>query len=194
MIQIMKKISAFFTPRRCLWIVCAVAVASTAYIALGLHGQNEGDVAWYQWMIHDWAAGNLPYLTHPVEYPPYALGVFALPWLLGDANYLLNFMLLALAIDIAIKALLLYAGRRECKGRRAYLPLFLYSVTVPFISYFYLQRFDLWPALIALLAVLVFSGRRYILSGFMLAVGIGDDQAEARQAFVEKREPKFTGR
>ena len=28
----------------------------------------------------------------------------------------------------------------------------------------------------------------------LLAVGIGDDQLEARQAFLEKRDPKFTGR
>ena len=51
-------------------VAVGIAIISTLILALGLGAGNEGDVAWYQWMIHDWMAGHLPYVTHPVEYPP----------------------------------------------------------------------------------------------------------------------------
>lgn len=154
-------------------IALLAAVASTVYIGFGLVAPNQGDIAWYQWIIHDWAAGKLPYLMHPVEYPPYALIIFLIPWWLGDASYLFHFLVLACALDIGIKALLLYAAWRNRGSPRAYLPLIFYSLAVPLISYFYLQRFDLWPAAVALAALILFSRKKYLFSGVLLSVATG---------------------
>lgn len=153
-----------------------VVILSSLFVAQGLVAENQGDIAWYQWIVHDWVVGNVPYIGHTVEYPPYALIIFFLPWLLGDANYLLNFMVLALLVDIAIKIILFYIAGREqgsIVNVRSYLPLLLYSITVPFISYFYLQRFDLWPALLSVLALWFFIRNRYDVAGFFLALSIG---------------------
>ncbi len=159
--------------RKIVAISIIIAVISTLYIALGLSGQNQGDIAWYQWMIHDWVSGKLPYIDHVVEYPPYALGIFFLPWLMGDSGYLINFMILAVGLDIIIKVILFVMGYKSENQKRAYLPLILYSVTVPFITYFYLQRFDLWPAMLSLVSIWLFWQKKYFWAGVVLSVGIG---------------------
>ena len=154
-------------------IALSIALASTIILALGLSGDNQGDVAWYQWMISDWLGGKLPYLGHVVEYPPYALGLFYLPWLLGAKFYLFNFMILALVADVMIKVILFVIAGRSKENPRAYWPLAFYSVAVVFISYLYLQRFDVWPALLVLMAIWLFWKNKFMLSGIFLAVAIG---------------------
>ncbi|HZT21452.1 MAG TPA: glycosyltransferase family 87 protein [Verrucomicrobiae bacterium] len=56
---------------------------------------------------------------------------------------------------------------------KALLPLLFYSAAVPFLRYFLLQRYDLFPALICLLGIWLLGSRRYFLCGLALAVGIG---------------------
>ncbi len=163
---------SIWTPRAVLFL----AVLSTVFIAWGLQSANEGDVAWYQWMIHDWAAGHLPYVTHPVEYPPYALGIFLLPWLMGDHGYLINFMLLALGLEVGSKFLLGWHSLRVQRfpgDLKSWLPLVLFSGGELFLSYFLLQRYDIWPAVLTLIAVLLAYHGRWWGAGIFLALGIG---------------------
>ena len=49
----------------------------------------------------------------------------------------------------------------------------LYCAAVPFIHFFFLQRYDLWPALISLLAIWLFSSERFVASGLAVSIGIG---------------------
>ncbi len=72
-----------------------------------------------------------------------------------------------------IKLLLLGIGFRQSKTWRALLPVLLYGAAVLFLHFFILQRYDLWPALISLLAVWLFSSKRYLAGGLVMAIGIG---------------------
>jgi len=53
------------------------------------------------------------------------------------------------------------------------LPLLFYSLSVPFIRYFYFERYDIWPALVCLVAILLFCSGRHAWSGFATALGAG---------------------
>ena len=158
-------------------VALLLAVVATFVLALGLQAPNEGDVAWYQWMIHDWAAGHLPYLSHPVEYPPYALGIFLLPWLMGDGGYLINFMILALGLDVLVKLFLGWPRYRALylaeQSWRAWLPLVLYSLAELFLGYFMLQRYDIWPMLLSVAGLFLAYRKRWFVAGLLLALGIG---------------------
>ncbi|NNM55003.1 MAG: hypothetical protein HKM05_09805 [Spirochaetales bacterium] len=158
-------------------VAILLAIVSTFVLALGLQAPNEGDVAWYQWMIHDWAAGHLPYLSHPVEYPPYALGIFLLPWLMGDSGYLINFMILALGLDVLVKLFLGWPRYRALyldeQSWRAWVPLILYSLAELFLGYFMLQRYDIWPMLLSVAGLFLAYQKRWFVAGLLLALGIG---------------------
>ena len=84
-----------------------------------------------------------------------------------------GFMLVGMLVDTLIKGLLFLVGFRFLKALRSLLPLACYAAAVPFIHFFYLTRYDLWPALISLAGLLFFCSQRYSLSGLMVAVGIG---------------------
>ena len=152
-------------------LASVTAILSTLYLQQGLFDPNQGDVGLYEWFVRHVTVGGTPYKDFIVEYPPYALLVFALPWLMGSFDYLLYFMTLVLVLDLGIKLILYVIGRKET-GPRAFLPLFLYSVTVPFLYFFILQRFDLWPALFSLVGILLFSRKYFALSGAVLAVAV----------------------
>lgn len=138
-----------------------------------LNAEMRGDVVVFQGIANDFFQGTLPYRDRVVEYPPYAIPIFLLPRLLGDDNYLDGFLSLALIADWLIKLSLFAIGLRQSRTARALLPLLLYCAAVPFIHFFFLQRYDLWPALISLLAIWLFSSKRFAASGLAVSIGIG---------------------
>ena len=137
------------------------------------NSEMRGDVVVFQGIANDLVHGTLPYRDRVVEYPPYAIPIFLLPRLFGEGNYLDGFLTLAFIADWLIKISLFAMGLRQSKTARALLPLLLYCVAVPCIHFFLLQRYDLWPALVCLLAVWLFGSGRYTASGLAIAVGIG---------------------
>lgn len=162
--------------RSIIFFVCLAVFLSSFVLVVTFSGYSQGDPAEYQWAINNWSAGKLPYRDHMVEYPPYALGIFALPEIFGDSNYLLGFEFLALLVDTAIKVVLLMIGIRMWRASRSvrsFLPIFLYSSAILPLAFFYLQRFDIWPAFICICALWLFSSKKYAWSGLMLAIGIG---------------------
>jgi hypothetical protein len=111
-------------------------------------------------------AGALPYGDEELEYPPFAIPVIAAPALAGETldSYNTAFELQMLAVDLAIVLLLALAlpgGRRE-----VWSALGVYTLGVLALSGIELGdsdideaplalgRFDLWPALLVLAAVL----------------------------------------
>lgn len=127
-----------------------------------LNAEMRGDVVVFHSIANDLFQGTLPYRDRVVEYPPYAIPVFLLPRLFGEDNYLDGFLSLAFIADWLIKLSLFAIGLRQSKTARALLPLLLYCASVPFIHFFFLQRYDLWPALTSLLAIWLFSSQRYL--------------------------------
>jgi hypothetical protein len=162
-----------FVARHRFAIAYGVMVVSFLFLFPARNATMQGDVRLYQGVANDLFEGKLPYRDRVVEYPPYGLPIFILPRLFGDANYLEAFMGLALVADWSVKLLLFGFGLRFLNGARSLLPLLLYCATVPFMRYFFLQRYDVFPALICLAAVWLFCSRRFALSGLAIAAGVG---------------------
>jgi Glycosyltransferase family 87 len=134
---------------------------------------KQGDVDLYEKDADALLRGEMPYRDTVVEYPPYAVPIFLLPRAFGTDNYLDGFRLLAALCDMLIRGGLFWVGIKHAKSLRALLPLICYCAGAPFLRFFFFQRFDLWPALICLVAVLLFSAGKAGWSGLAIAIGIG---------------------
>lgn len=136
------------------------------------HG-NVGDIPLYRQVADSVLDGQMPYRDQPLEYPPYVLPLFLLPDLGERTLYVETFRILAGMADLVIKFLLFTSGLRLSAGLRGLAPLCLYSVATSFIAALYLERYDVWPAVICLGAVYLFHAGRYVWSGTLIALGIG---------------------
>jgi len=154
-------------------VISAILLVSGLPLFSVIDDMVQHDVVLYRTVASDLARGIMPYRDRVLEYPPYAIPVFALPYLAGEAHYAESFKLCAIIADTVVKCLLLGFGLRENKGIRSLIPLALYALAVPFMRYFYLQRYDVFPALISVASIWLFARGRYCWSGVTLAVGIG---------------------
>jgi hypothetical protein len=152
---------------------CATIILSTLPLLASLNARSQGDIKLYHSDADAIVGGQLAYRDILIEYPPYAIAVFLLPRLLASDNYTGVFMLLVLLCDFLLKGLLLLIGWSHTKSLRGLNPLFCYCAAVPWIRYFYLQRFDVWPALTTIVALWLFSIEKPGWSGCAMAVGIG---------------------
>jgi hypothetical protein len=154
-------------------IAFAMMAISSCLLIPALKDKIQGDTALYSGLAEDIGAGVIPYRDSVVEYPPYAIPIFILPRQFGVENYLETFMALALIADWAIKLGLFRMGLRYSEGNRAFLPLFIYCAGVPFLRYFFLQRYDIFPTLVCVGGIALFLSRSFGLAGFAMAIGIG---------------------
>lgn len=109
----------------------------------------------------------------PFEYPPYALLWFLVPPAEEPRSFQVVFNLEMLALDLAIKGMLLLEGHRQGRGLRALLPFAVWTVSGWLQEYVFLRRFDLAPAAMTVGAALLMLRGRFLLSGVLLAVGMG---------------------
>jgi hypothetical protein len=150
-----------------------VITISSLFLIPSFNAGVEGDLVLYKSVANDLFNGRLPYRDQVFGYPPYAIPIFALPRIFGNDHYFLIFIGMAFLADWTIKMLLLIIGLQHSTTARGLLPVLCYSLAVPFIHFFYLQRYDVWPALICLAAVWLFSSGRHFLCGLAIAAGIG---------------------
>lgn len=150
----------------------AIMLSSLALLP-SLDGFIHGDVKLYQSVVGDLLSGTLPYRDRTFEYPPYILPVLLFPQLFGEAQYPAAFMILLLVVNYMIMLLLLRITIRGSEPLRSLLSLATYCVAIPFLRFFLLQRYDLWPALISLVGIWMLCSERYVLSGLFIAAGIG---------------------
>jgi hypothetical protein len=151
-------------------------MAVSFFILLLLHplrAKMGGDVGLYDQIATDVLDAKLPYRDRPFEYPPYVIPLFLIPRIFGQERFLIAFPIFALLADFIIKLTLFVSGTRQSKGLRGLAPLLLYCVAVPSLASWYLQRYDVWPALICLAGILWFCRGSYALSGAAIAIGIG---------------------
>ena len=150
-----------------------IMILSTLFLIPALNAGMQGDVNLYQSVANDLFAGKMPYRDRVVEYPPYAIPIFLLPRIFGEGNYLAGFVILALLADWGVKLLLFAVGSGKSDSTRSLLPLILYCAATPFLRFFLLQRYDIFPALLCLFAVWAFCSGKPALCGFAIALGIG---------------------
>lgn len=150
-----------------------IVVLSWLPLLASFDGGKQGDVRIYEEDANSLIQGRMPYRDTLVEYPPYALPFLMLPRAFGSGDYLDGFMMLAVLCDLLIRGGLFWAGMRSTKSLRSLLPVISYCAAVPFLRFFFLQRFDLWPALICVAAFWLFCADKPGWSGLALAIGIG---------------------
>jgi hypothetical protein len=146
-----------------------IVVLTWLPLLASLDGYEQGDIRIYKRDADSLIQGRMPYRDTLVEYPPYAIPIFLLPRVFGNGNYLDGFMMLAVLCDILIRGGLYWAGVRHAKPLRSLLPLIYYCAAVPFLRFFFLQRFDLWPALICVVALMLFCAGKPGCSGLAIA-------------------------
>ena len=78
-----------------------------------------------------------------------------------------------LAVDIAIKGLLVALALRRPQNRLWMAPALLYTLVTTANHTILLQRFDLVPAAIGMGAILAFGRGRHALAGLLVALGVG---------------------
>jgi uncharacterized membrane protein len=130
-----------------------------------------GDVYYYREIGRRIAHGQIPYHDFYLEYPPGAVPVFALPSLLSQSHYFLIFKLLmtacAVAAAVAGIALLERIGTSSSTVWRAALVLGLSPLA---LGPLFLNRYDLWPAVLVAVSLLALIADRPRLAFALLAV------------------------
>lgn len=147
--------------------------AATLPLTLSFFNTIEGDIRGYFLVMDDWRTGNLPYRDHVFEYPPYAFLLLAFPALGHSFESFRSLFLIELfAIDVAVKVLLLRAGRAAKTGLRAWVPFLVFSACTVAQEYLYLKRLDLGASALVAFAAVALCSRRFGWAGFFLALAI----------------------
>jgi hypothetical protein len=147
--------------------------ANSLFFISSFEAPIQKDVALYKTVSHDVMIGKMPYRDRVLEYPPYSLGIFLPPAFFGQQNYESLFMTEMFLADVLLKYLLFLLPLRHSSSPKALIPLLCYCVSTPFIHAFYLQRYDIVPALISVAIVGSVCDARFMAAGVFIAVGIG---------------------
>lgn len=140
-----------------------------------IQSSAQSDVSVYYAAITDLSGRYVPYRDWVFEYPPYVFLFFIYPALFyGIEAFTLMFGFQVLLADICIKVYLLRQAEIASSGFRSLVAFVLFSVAVGMNSDFYLQRYDVFPAILTLIGAVSFIEGRYGGSGlaFSLAAGV----------------------
>lgn len=140
-------------------------------------GTDVADLVLYYESALKLLQGKLPYSDFPLEYPPLALLPMTLPQLvnfgqvLGFRGYVCLFWL-ENAIFTTLIALLLLQVRRYWQPKQRLWVLKAYIILVTVITPLLPWRFDLFPALLTLLALVFILFERPTIAGIWLGLAI----------------------
>ncbi len=126
------------------------------------------DVTQYHGWAHVLSSGHFPIGDPTWQYPPDAGLIF---WLGAHltASPLVGFMALALAADVSIFCLLLRSGTRAATGATGLQAAWFYAIGGLAIGPVLLTRFDVFPTLLAVLALLALA--KPVRSGVFMGIG-----------------------
>lgn len=147
-------------------LACLVAVGGL------MTSSHAGDVGHYQTFGARLQDGLYPYgRGFYLEYPPFALPVFALPQFVAATDYLFVFKLVMLLCGLAA-LWLAYAVSARVYGARgnAAVVLAVPALAPVLLGPTYLNRFDPWPAALTAAALALFVIDRSTLGSFVLAL------------------------
>jgi uncharacterized membrane protein len=144
----------------------AVVFLLTAAVPRGGLASSEGfgDHQLYRSFAERITNGDLPYRDFFVEYPPGALPVFVAPAAAGSHYPFAFKLLMALCGAAAVALLALTLVRLGVTGRRLWLGVAAAALVPTFFATVAINTYDLWPALLVMLAVWALVGGRERLS------------------------------
>jgi hypothetical protein len=159
--------------------LCAALAAAAAWFGPYAHGRYVRDeivdTPHYLVDVQAMSAGSVPYRDFAVEYPPLALVPWVVPYRDGDPElvYRDRFRTLMGALAVLLTAtVVLAAGALGLGPERAGLAGLATALAPLAIGSVLASRFDLWPALLAAMALLFALRRRHALTGVALALGV----------------------
>jgi hypothetical protein len=161
-------------------VALAVVVGSVLFFLscslpnVGLFDEDRiGDTPLYHRYGTEFLDGKLPYRDFYMEYPPGALPVFVLPELGDAAGYTTRFKLLLCLLGLLAVALVAVALRGSEAGPRRLLAATAFVGLAPAaLGPVFLVNFDLWPALLTIVAVTALVLGRERLGLGALALGV----------------------
>lgn len=115
--------------------------------------------------------GMLPYRDFLLEYPPLSLAVLLPPRLFGDDTFVYGRYLGYEMMFLDIVAVLLIALTARRLGRSPWLPLLFYTAALLALGALSAQRYDMFPAVLVLLAFYLFVRGDYTWCWVVLALG-----------------------
>ncbi len=151
----------------------AAWLASRAWVLLSgfqILPYPEGANLFADVRLYDWWAGNIQDGHFPIndpmwQYPPLAALVFLFGYLIAPQT--VGFVFLATAADALIFYFLLEAG--QSRPDKKYLPAAIWVSTAIFMGPVMLGRFDVFPTLFAVLALVFIQNNKYF--GVNVAIG-----------------------
>jgi len=157
------------------WLfVLAILTSIQAYTLWNSKGDIHGDVSLYHRVMMSFWDGQLPYRDFVFEYPPYVLVWFIIPsFFEGLRHFQVAFGIEILLLDLAVKGFLVWLGIFKIEKQQWMIPVLSFTVATTANYFFYLQRFDLIPAVISIALLVSFIEKRYLLSGLLTSFGIG---------------------
>jgi Glycosyltransferase family 87 len=163
------------------WALWIIAIQFLALLVIGFLTSRSAfdifDLAIYFKYSTNLLKGQLPYLDFNLEYPPLALLAFVLPRIatLGRSYYLylVLFMIENVVLSTANALLLLrLMDVLNYSQHRKTLALLFYALFALIISPVLLWRYDLFPTLFTVLALLAVISNYPALAGIVLGLGI----------------------
>ena len=131
-----------------------------------------GDLTRYVVIADRTFAGGIPYHDFYVEYPPFALPAFLLPRAISERHYDLVFkLLMILCWVVAIWAVARLLTELDASSRRLTLALAVMVVTPPLLGQVFLNRYDPYAAMIAVLCLTALVLRRERVAAGWLSAG-----------------------
>lgn len=149
------------------WIVSRAWVLLSGFELISYpEGANLfADVRLYDWWAGNIADGHFPINDPMWQYPPLAALIFLFGYLIAPQT--IGFVFLATAADALIFYFLLEAG--NTRPNKNYLPAAIWVSTAIFMGPVMLGRFDVFPTLFAVLALIFIDKQKY--AGINTALG-----------------------
>jgi len=151
-------------------IAVCVFLVECLFIRGGLLSHERfGDVALYATDAHRMLDGQIPYRDFFVEYPPGALVTFIVPAIVSTAHYTTLFKILMAVLGAAtICVAAVVAAKLGESPRRSAVALAWIAITPLLLGPLLLDEYDLWPTLLACLALLaLLAGRERVGAGLL---------------------------
>lgn len=136
-----------------------------------LSGSYADDLPRYQQLATLVLHGHVPYRDFYVEYPPGSFVAFLVPELAGGSAYQLIFKLFMAACGVvALLATLRYVSRAGGPAAGSYRAAALWIVAPLVLGPVLLNRYDLWPAALTAVALVLLVDGRDVGAGALLGV------------------------
>jgi hypothetical protein len=155
--------------------ILAVGLACVSVLIVFRRIPKPDDVALYSRYASEILKGRTPYRDFPAEYPPLAFVPIVLPGLSSPATtggYLRWFLIENIVLSVMLAISLWRILRVELSPPIALRGLALFLVLAGSLSWVLLLRFDVFPALLAVLSIGALARGRPTLAGIWAALGM----------------------